>query len=490
VRSLRVLMLGWEFPPHISGGLGTACHGLTRGLAKAGVNVTFVVPRAFGDEDRGPTRIVGANEIALDVEDLVADDGNRDPTQSRERRVSSDRSITLAVDSALLPYLSAEQYAERVRRLERSTAARTDVAPPPPEPPAPSDRDRRVQIAKRPLAFSGFYGPDLLAEVARYASVVQQIARRESFEVVHAHDWMTYPAGIAAARASGKPLVVHVHACEYDRSGDHVNESIVAIEREGLAAADRVICVSHFTAGIVMRRYGVDPSKIRVVHNAVTRREQREGWHVEKPPAGAGGPLVLFLGRVTFQKGPVYFLEAAARVVRVMPDVRFVMSGSGDMLPAMVERAAAMGLARHVRFTGFLSGADVERMYAMADLYVMPSVSEPFGISPLDAMALDVPVIVSRQSGVAEVLSSALKVNYWDVEDLAGKIVAVLRWPALREILTAEGRVELLEMRWEARAERVREIYEEVLGASAERDDDVAAANVTHDAQAAEETVV
>jgi glycosyltransferase involved in cell wall biosynthesis len=298
-----------------------------------------------------------------------------------------------------------------------------------------------------------------MPEVERYAKVVEQLARTETFDVVHAHDWMTYPAAIRAARASGKPFVAHVHACEYDRSGDHPNAAIVELERAGLAAADRVVCVSHFTAGIVRRRYGVDPAKLRVVHNAVTRREQREGWHVERP---AGGPVVLFLGRVTFQKGPVYFLEAAARVVRVLPDVRFVMSGSGDMLPAMVERAAAMGLARHVRFTGFLAGADVERMFAMADLYVMPSVSEPFGISPLEAMAQDVPVIVSRQSGVAEVLASALKVDFWDVADLADKIVAVLRRPALRQMLASEGRREVDGMRWEARAELLRRLYDEV----------------------------
>lgn len=451
---MRVLMLGWEFPPHISGGLGTACLGLTRGLAKVGVDVTFVVPKAFGDEDRGATRILGCNEVPVEVDD--EDDGTRGPAAA-----GAARRRVVAVDSALLPYLSAEQYAARLAALEREAAdeERATAPPPAPAPVENPDKARRVSVAKRPLSFAGFYGPDLMAEVERYAKVVEQVARTEAFDVVHAHDWMTYPAAIRAARASGKPLVVHVHACEYDRSGEHVNPAIVAIERAGLEAADRVVAVSHFTAGIVARRYGVPAAKLRVVHNAVTRREQREGWHVEKP---AGAPVVLFLGRVTFQKGPVYFLEAAARVVRVMPHVRFVMSGSGDMLPAMVERAAAMGLARHVRFTGFLAGADVERMFALADLYVMPSVSEPFGISPLEAMAQDVPVIVSRQSGVAEVLTSALKVDFWDVADLANKIVAVLRRPALREALTTGGRVEVEGMRWEARAAQLAALYDEV----------------------------
>lgn len=454
-RTLRALMLGWEFPPHISGGLGTACHGLTRGLSHHDVDVLFVVPKAFGDEDRGATRVLGCNEVPLDVEEA---DAITAATGAPAARRPGSRAV--AVDSALLPYLSAEQYAERLAALAREEAERAARAAPPPEPAPTSDRARRVQVAKRPLSFSGFYGPDLMAEVARYASVVATVARSESFDVVHAHDWMTYPAGIAAARATGRPLVVHVHACEHDRSGEHVNPAIVAIEREGLDAADRVVCVSHYTAGVVRRVYGTPAEKIRVVHNAVTRREQREGWHVTRP---AGGPIVLFLGRVTFQKGPVYFLEAAARVVRVMPQVRFVMGGSGDLLPSMVERAAAMGLARHVRFTGFLSGADVERMYAMADVYVMPSVSEPFGISPLEAMALDVPVIVSRQSGVAEVLTSALKVDAWDVAGLADKILAVLRRPALRAFLAAEGRRDLESMRWDLRAGLLRGVYEELV---------------------------
>ena len=472
-------MLGWEFPPHISGGLGTACHGLTHGLARIGVDVTFVVPRAFGDEDKGAVRILGLNEVALEVPAPapeveavppvpepepagVPDVAPRAAVEARPARVPERR--VLAIDSALLPYLTSETYAARVAALDAPVPARPDEpAPPahaPAAPPAPvGDAARRVEVARGAAGLSGVYGPDLLAEVRRYAEVVAQVARTETFDVIHAHDWMTYPAGIAAKLVSGRPLVAHVHACEHDRSGPTPNPAILAIEQEGLRAADRVICVSHYTEGIVRSRYGTDAAKIRVVHNAVTRREQVEGWHVAK---AIEEPVVLFLGRVTYQKGPVYFLEAAARVVRALPGVRFVMSGSGDMLPRMVERAASMGLARHVRFTGFLSGAEVERMYALADLYVMPSVSEPFGISPLEAMALDVPVIVSRQSGVAEILRSALKVDYWDVEDLANKILAVIKRPALRVALTSEGREELKGMRWEVRARLVLDVYDEV----------------------------
>ncbi len=474
-------MLGWEFPPHISGGLGTACLGLTRGLAHHGVEVTFVVPRAFGDEEPGPERILGADQIPVPVVERVPVEGPYPPAappagapagpEPEAFRLVPIRVVTVA--SPLSPYLTAAAYREWASAAavgahgvrpepEGTPTATTAVAAWEEVPLAvvePPRGPERVQVSARPLRFTGFYGPDLMAEVARYAAVVSTLASRESFDVVHAHDWMTYPAAVAVARAANKPLVVHVHACEYDRCGEDANGEIVEIERRGLAAADRVICVSHYTAAIVARRYGVDPAKVRVVHNAVTHKEQVEGWHVEKT---IDEPIVLFLGRVTFQKGPVYFLEAAARVVKVEPHVKFVMGGSGDLLPQVIERAASMGLARHVHFTGFLSGEDVERMYAMADVYVMPSVSEPFGIAPLEAMALDVPAIVSRQSGVAEVLRHALKFDYWDVDDLANKILAVLKRPALREHLTTYGREEVKAMRWEARAARVGEVYREI----------------------------
>ncbi|MBK7874145.1 MAG: glycosyltransferase family 4 protein [Planctomycetes bacterium] len=315
-------------------------------------------------------------------------------------------------------------------------------------------------VTRPPLDFSGAYGPDLHAEVARYALSVAQIAREHAFDVIHAHDWMTVPAALAAKKVSGKPLVLHVHACEYDRSGENPNTVVRDIEQLGLDGADRVVCVSHYTAGILQKKYKVDEAKVRVVHNAVTHKEQLERIHVEK---AIDEPIVLFLGRITYQKGPDYFLEAAARVVKVKPKVKFVVSGSGDMLPAMIERAARLGLSRHVHFTGFLKGAEVERMYAMADIYVMPSVSEPFGISPLEAMALDVPVIVSRQSSVSEVLKNALKVDFWDVQDLANKILALLQYPALHEQLSQEGLEEVKRLRWETPAALVKDVYAELL---------------------------
>lgn len=290
--------------------------------------------------------------------------------------------------------------------------------------------------------------------------MVGEIARRERIDVIHAHDWMTYPAGLVAKAITGKPLVLHMHACEYDRSGEAVDARIRDLEQAGFDGADRIACVSHYTANTLRRFYRVDKTKLRVVHNAVTHNEATRLLHEEK---AIPEPIVLFLGRVTFQKGPDYFIDAAARVIEVEPRVKFVMSGSGDMLPRMVERAARKGLARHMHFTGFLRGRDVERMYAMADIYVMPSVSEPFGISPLEAMALDTPVVVSRQSGVSEVLANALKVDFWDVDGMANKILALLRYPALSQQLVEDGREEIRRLRWDTQGALMKQVYQELV---------------------------
>ncbi len=490
-------MLGWEFPPHISGGLGTACFGLTKGLASHGVEVLFVVPKARGDEDARFVTIVGANQVAIEevvstpksriVEERVEEGttiDERDIVVPASAHVPADESSVrlqrtfeiLAIDSLLKPYLSEREYIVRLREKEIEVRAPSHTGT--------SIETQTITLRRRipwrkvlrevrevdadpikrrrVLEFSGGYGTNLMEEVARYALAVEQIATRREFDVIHAHDWMSVPAGLAAARASKKPLVVHVHACEHDRSGDKVNREVKAIEQLGLDGADRIVCVSHYTAGQLRRHYKIDDSKVRVVHNALTQKEQKERVKVEK---SIDEPIVLFLGRVTFQKGPDYFLEAASRVIRVRPKVKFVIAGSGDMLSSMIERTARMGLARNVHFTGFLQGEDVERMYAMADVYVMPSVSEPFGISPLEAMALDTPVILSRQSGVSEVLRNALKVDFWDVQDMANKILALLAYPALQEQLTDEGREEVRAMRWETPAGLVRDAYVELVGA-------------------------
>ena len=432
---MRVLMLGWEFPPHISGGLGTACEGLTRGLASEAVDLTFVVPRAFGDEDTHHLEFIG----------LTAPPGEARPAPAGR----GDAVRVLAVDSMLRPYLDEAAY--RALLEAREIAAREVGI---------VEEDAPLSQADGRPAFEGGYGENLMDEVARYADAVAELARHTAFDLVHAHDWMTFPAGVAASKIAETPLVVHVHASEYDRSGDHANPVVVDIERMGIAAADRIVAVSRLTAGVLQERYGADADRIRVVHNAVTQEARGER---EAEAKAFEDPIVLFLGRVTFQKGPEYFIEASRRVVDIRPDVRVVMSGSGDMLPGMIEHAARIGIGRNVHFTGFLQGEDVERMYELADLYVMPSVSEPFGITPLEAMRLDTPVIVSRQSGVSEVLENVLKVDFWDIEDLANKILAVLERPALRQELRREGLDEVRALRWEHSAARLRQVYEEVL---------------------------
>lgn len=423
---MRVLMLGWEYPPHISGGLGTACHGLTRGLHERGAHVTLVLPRVHGDEDTTTAEVVGCNRAG--AQPRAAED--------------ADANARVEIRSPLRPYMSAQDYAGRLAGLLRR------APPPAPEPAADQD------------VFTGAYGRDLAEEVARYAQAVLAALEGRSFDVVHAHDWMTYPAGLLVKARTGKPLVCHVHACEFDRSGLRGDAGIRAIEQLGFDGCDRIVCVSRFTAQVLRHHYDVDEDKLRVVHNAVLRN----GALPRRRRTGAlGVPIVLFLGRITHQKGPDYFLQAAARVLSVEPRVRFVMSGSGDLLPSMVERAAKLGLARRVSFTGFLRGEEVERMYAMADLYVMPSVSEPFGLTSLEAAALDVPVLVSRQSGVAEVLPHAIKVDFWDVEDLADKILAVLKRPALRRQMVEEGRTVLPRLRWDRSADRLMKVFGELI---------------------------
>jgi glycosyltransferase involved in cell wall biosynthesis len=299
----------------------------------------------------------------------------------------------------------------------------------------------------------------MVQEVHRYARLAAEIATVEQFDVVHAHDWMTYPAGIAVMKASGKPLVVHVHSTEFDRSGEHVNQMIYNIERQGMHAATKVIAVSNYTKNIIVSRYGAPPEKVEVVYNGV---ESNNGHYRQSMPEKTD-KIVLFLGRITMQKGPEYFLAAAKKVLQNMSNVKFVMAGDGDMLHRTIELAAAMEIGHKVVFTKFLRGRDVDRMYQMADLYVMPSVSEPFGIAPLEALRHEVPVLISKQSGIAEVLRHALKVDFWDINQMADKIIAVLRRPPLAATLRNNGCAEAHGFRWEDSAAKVKRVYEQLL---------------------------
>ena len=426
-------MFGWEFPPHIAGGLGTACYGMTRGLARNGVEVVFVMPRAYGDEDQRFVRVVNAS----DVETI----GTRDHEFSEELL---EKVSFIHIDSNMLPYISPEEYAAYHDEFVRSgrTHEWTDVW-------------------KQRYTFSGKYGANLMEEVARYAMVAAQVAKdlEGQFDVIHAHDWLTYFAGIAAKRVSGKPLVVHMHATEFDRSGENINRRVYAIEKAGMQAADRVIAVSELTRRIVIGKYGIPAEKVVTVHNAVRFGESEDAV----PERAVKDKVVTFLGRITYQKGPDYFVEAAAKVLQRVPDVRFVMAGSVDLMNHVVRRVAQLGIADRFHFTGFLKGGEVQRMFRLSDVYVMPSVSEPFGISPLEAMRSGVPVIISRQSGVAEVLDYAIKVNYWDVDALADAIYGLLTYPALGRMFASKGLEEVTGLKWTNAAAKIKTVYETVV---------------------------
>ena len=299
------------------------------------------------------------------------------------------------------------------------------------------------------------YGHDLFEEIHRYAARVQVIAQTENFDIIHAHDWMTYPAGIEAQKITGKPLVVHIHATSFDRAGGQgINQYVYDIEKTGFNEANKILAVSNYTKNLLVKHYGINPDKIRVVHNAVEFAEVQH-HKIEKDDK-----IVLFLGRITIQKGPDYFLEAAKKVLDMDKKVKFIFAGSGDMEARMIERTAELGIANKVLFAGFLKGEDVNKAYQMADVYVMPSVSEPFGITPLEAMKVGTPVIISKQSGVSEVVHHVLKVDFWDVNDMANKIMAILHYKSLTKEIKRHGTIEVNKFNWNIPAKKCIEEYE------------------------------
>ena len=429
---MKVLMFGWEFPPHIAGGLGTACYGIVKGLAYNGVETMFVMPSASGDEDKSAADIINASDVPVEITDTMNVDDFLDKVQF------------VHIGTNMVPYLDPEEFHTLVEE----------------------DRKRQVRDFTvnygHTYKFSGKYGSNLMEEVARYAMVGGTIAmnHKDEFDVIHAHDWLTYNAGIAAKRLSGKPLVVHVHATSFDRSSDNnIDTRVYEIEKRGMEAADRVITVSDLTRNIVITKYGIDPAKVVTVHNAVDFSGRSE-IKVEK---GVKDKVVTFLGRITFQKGPEYFIEAAAKVLKRCDNVRFVMAGSGDMMNRSIRQVARLGISDRFHFTGFLRGAEVQKMFALSDVYVMPSVSEPFGISPLEAMRSGVPSVISRQSGAAEVLKYAFKVDFWDVDAMADEIYALLQYPALSQFASKFGYDEVNTLKWNNAAAKIKSVYESVV---------------------------
>ncbi len=383
-------MFGWEFPPHNSGGLGTACEGLTKALAARGAEIVLVLPRPFSNP------VSYLRLVCADIDPL----------------------ITL----------------------------------------------RPVRSRLRPYLANGRCGFNLLSEVEAYARRARELVPEEDFDLIHAHDWLAFPAGLVAKELSGKPLVVHVHATEFDRTGgEGANPEVYQIEQTGLRVADQIVAVSQWTKNLLIEKYGVSSDKVSVIHNGIEANEYQP-----LPPAldalkAAGAKIVLFVGRITLQKGPDYFVRVAKQVLQYEPNTYFVMAGNGDMRGAVMRLAIQLGVMKHFLFPGFLRGEELNQVYQAADLFILPSVSEPFGITPLEALANGAPVLVSKQSGVAEVLTHALKVDFWDLEEMANKIVSVLRHPPLQTTLRSYGGREVKKVSWRAAASKCLAVYQELL---------------------------
>jgi len=398
--TIKVLMFGWEFPPHINGGLGTACFGLTRALSRD-ADVIFVLPKKMPTNSDHVSKIVFANQKSLTIRH---------------------------VDSFLYPYVTMEGY-----RYERRSET-DDV-----------------------------YGLSLIDEVRRYAAKAGAIALSEDFDVIHAHDWLSFLAGIEAKKATGKPLIIHVHATEFDRTGGNgVNEEVYKIEKAGMDAADAIVTVSNWTKQIVESKYAISPEKVHVIHNGIDLEDIKQVPSQVQAMKAMGNKVVLFVGRITIQKGPDYFVRAAKRVLEYRPKTIFIVSGSGDMEHQMIREAADLGIGDKIIFAGFLRGDDLNGIYQAADLYIMPSISEPFGITPLESLANGTPVLISKQSGVAEVLAHALKTDFWDIDDMADKIVSVLDNKVLHENLSRNGKMEVSKQGWSNAAGKCLTLYKKL----------------------------
>ena len=409
---MKALMFGWEFPPHILGGLGTASYGLTKGMWECGdMDITFVIPKPFGDEDKTFAHIIGASQVPIAWRDVV------------EQRIGR------LMDPDLYFRLRDHIYADFNYMRTNDLGA---------------------------LEFSGRYPDNLLEEINNYSIVAGVVARTLDFDIIHSHDWLTYPAGIHAKQVTGKPMVIHVHATEFDRSRGKPNPTVFGIEKDGMNHADHIITVSNHTRDIVINNYGVDPAKVTTVHNAVTPLTDEQK---DVPEHKSKDKVITFLGRITMQKGPEYFVEAAAKVLKNNHNVRFVMAGSGDMMDKMIQLAAERGIADRFHFPGFQRGKQVYEMLKASDVYVMPSVSEPFGISPLEAMQMGCPSIISKQSGCAEILDNVIKTDYWDIDAMADAMNSIITYPAMYEQLRQDGLEEVNKITWDKAGQKVIDIY-------------------------------
>ena len=445
--NMKVLMLGWEYPPHIAGGLGTACEGLTRALARLNMDITFVMPQVHGDEP-ADHMVITDHMIDADYEESHSEGfyDNQDGSSFPDGETGIER---IPIETFLMPYWTEASYKKFV---ESQPIVYSEV----------SDNPEDEVLASKPRLHKrqDIYGGDIFQQVAKFTRRVIRESIKLDFDVIHAHDWMTFPAAKAIQQITGKPLACHVHSLEYDRSGKGVNPRIRDIERLGVEAATRVITVSHYTKGIISQEYSVPENKISVVHNGIYTREAFT--HYKHEDNDGAHSIVLFIGRVTFQKGPEYFVRAAQKVIPHVPNVLFVLAGSGDMLEPIKQMVNEMGLSDYFEFPGFVRGKNVEKYYSIADMYVMPSVSEPFGLTALEAVDFGTPALISRQSGASEVLGNTLKFDFWDVDRLSDLIMNALLHPEMRKEMARMARKELGGLRWDAAATKCVEIYNEL----------------------------
>lgn len=462
---MRVLMLGWEFPPFITGGLGTACYGLTKALSRRQTDVTFVLPKSVGGDfsEDLPVRLLSQQSPSAASGDrssqAVASTYAYEPPLAKSETEAFEHVTFRAVPARFShPYPGSTEYVGEASEahVHHYSTNRFNR----PMGVLQGDGSQAGPAADTGPSTNSDYGSDLVSESRRYAALCIDLASGEDFDVIHAHDWLTFPAGMAVAAVHGKPLVVHVHSTEFDRSGDQIQQQIYDVERRGVHAAMRVIAVSHLTKSILVNRYCVDPNKVEVVYNGIENGAPIQAQTPAKISIDKGDKVVLFLGRITMQKGPEVFIAAAKKVLQKLDNVKFIMAGSGDKVRDVIELAAREGIGHKVTFTGFVRGDDVSRVFKMADVFVMPSVSEPFGIASLEAVSHDVPVIISKTSGVSEVLKHALKVDFWDVDEIANKIIAVLRHDSLRDELRNNADLELRKLTWDGAAQKCMDVYQ------------------------------
>lgn len=457
MKQMKVLMYGWEFPPRISGGLGVACYAIVKELAARNIDLTLILPQTASEHCCDNVNLISCDNAA-------AQDASKPAitTKAETAALEFKGAVTIKhpeIVTYLSPYLSNKDFKKflcnetlqdflnvlasmhlPVELKEMAIAA--------------------IQAQMSDSATAGKYGTNLLVEVFRYALIAGTFAKSVAHDVIHAHDWLTMLAALEAKRYSHKPLIIHIHALETDRSGLWTDKRIFAIEKYGMEQADQIVAVSQYTKNNIIQYYGIAPEKITVVHNGVYCNEDLKQDSTNK----ARPKMVLFLGRITHQKGPYFFIEVAHRVLEKRGDIQFVMAGAGDLTTKMIERVANLRIGKNVHFTGFLDTDQVHNIYKLADIYVMPSVSEPFGLSALEALSYNIPAIISKQSGVSEVLKNTLVSDFWDIEDMAAKILALLEHPTLSKTSLVNEQRELAEITWGKTAEKLIEIYKTTIG--------------------------